>query len=55
MASNKIKVKGIDFNLIKEAAEYFGVHTGNAQRRHKTGWTIEQALELSPVKNKSQC
>ena len=44
----QIKVSGIEFPSIKEAAAHFGVNKGNAVRRLSSGWTPEQSFELEP-------
>lgn len=48
MTSKPITVNGITFPSLRQAAAHFGKHYGNAARRVKQGWALEEALELVP-------
>jgi hypothetical protein len=50
MTSKPITVNGITFPSLRQAAAHFGKHYGNAARRVKAGWTIQEALEIQPHK-----
>lgn len=47
---HQIDVKGLSFNSLQQAAEHFRLEYKVVYSRFtKSGWTIEQALELSPA------
>lgn len=52
MASKPLTVNGITFPSLRQAAEHYGQHYGNAVRRVRAGWTPGEALGLMPHKRK---
>ena len=48
MTSNPVIFRSKEWPNLKALAEHIGAHYGNAQRRYRDGWTIEQALGLEP-------
>lgn len=48
MPRDPIAVEGRQFASLRQAASHYGVDAHNAGSRLRRGWTIEQALELSP-------